>query len=78
MGLRRIRRQQRQDDMKASRIKNGAAKKKEIVRRDTRMVGLLKKGQLPYVPSVMSWLSIKLDKPSTRITKADVDALLKS
>jgi hypothetical protein len=78
MGLRRIRRLQRQHDMKESRRKNGALKKKEHVRRDARMRTLLKQGQVPYVPSVMSWLSRKLDKPSSRITQADVDGLLKS
>lgn len=78
MGLRRIRRMQRQQDMKTSRRKNGVLKKREHVRRDVRMANLLKKGKLPYVPSVMSWLSAKLDKPSTRITQADVDSLLKA
>jgi hypothetical protein len=78
MGLRRIRRMQRQHDMKTSRRKNGVLKKKEHARRDTRMLGLLKQGKLPYIPSVMSWLSQRLDKKSTRITQADVDALLKA
>jgi hypothetical protein len=76
MGQRRIRRQQRQVDMQTSRRKNGALKKKEHVRRQARMIGLLKKGSLPYLPSVMSWLSVQLDKPSTRIKKEDVDRLL--
>ena len=78
MGLRRVRRMQRQVDMKTSRRKNGVFKKRERARRDTRMLGLLKLGQVPYIPSVMSWLSEKLDKKSTRITQADVDGLLKS
>jgi hypothetical protein len=76
MGLRRIRRMQRQVDMKTSRRKNGVLKKKERARRDVRMVAILKEGALPYIPSVMSWLSEQLDKKSTRITKADVDALV--
>ena len=76
MGARRIRREQRQFDMAQSRIKNGAEKKKERVRRQTRMVELLKKGRLPYTPSVMSWVSAQLDKPTTRITQEDVDRLL--
>jgi hypothetical protein len=76
MGQRRIRRMQRQEDMQTSRRKNGVLKKKEQVRRQVRMVGLLKQGNLPYLPSVMSWLSAQLDKPSTRITKEDVDRLL--
>jgi hypothetical protein len=77
MGMRRVRRQQRQDDMKTSRRKNGVVKKKERARRDTRMLGLIKEGKVPYIPSVMSWLSEKLDKKSTRITQEDVDALAK-
>ena len=76
MGLRRIRRMQRQVDMKTSRRKNGVVKTKERARRDSRMLGLLKQGKLPYIPAVMSWMSAQLDKPSGRITQADVDALL--
>jgi hypothetical protein len=38
----------------------------------------VKKGKLPYLPHVMSWLSVKLDKPSTRITQADIDQLAKA
>ena len=76
MGMRRVRRMQRQQDMKTSRRKNGVLKKRERERRNARMVGLLQAGKVPYIPSVMSWLSEQLDKPSTRITQADVDALL--
>ncbi len=78
MGQRRIRRMQRQVDMKTSRRKNGIVKSKERVRRDARMRIILQQGKLPYIPSVMSWMSEQLDKPSTRITQADVDALLKT
>ena len=77
MGMRRVRRMQRQFDMKTSRRRNGVQKKAENIRRDTRMRGLLKKGKLPYIPSIMSWLSVQLDKPSSRVTQADVDSLLK-
>jgi hypothetical protein len=77
MGLRRIRRMQRQVDMKTSRRKNGVLKVKERVRRETRMKAILKNGKLPYTPPVMSWLSEQLDKPSVRITQADIDSLLK-
>jgi hypothetical protein len=68
---------QRQVDMKTSRRINGIAKKKERARRDTRMLAILKLGSIPYIPSVMSWLSEKLDKKSTRITQEDVDGILK-
>ena len=78
MGKRRIRRMQRQVDMKTSRRKNGVLKKKERIRRDTLMLVILKQGALPYIPSVMSWISEKLDKKSTRITQTDVDGLLKT
>jgi hypothetical protein len=76
MGARRIRRMQRQADMKLSRRVNGVVKKKEVARRDIRMLGILKAQKLPYIPSVMSWLSVQLDKKSSRITQADVDSLL--
>jgi hypothetical protein len=77
MGMRRVRRMQRQQDMKTSRRKNGIVKKKERARRDLRMAGLLKAGKLPYIPSVMSWLSEHLGKASTRITQSDVDGIVK-
>jgi hypothetical protein len=72
MGARRIRRDQRQVDMALSRHENGILKTKERARRKLRMVELIKKGELPYAPSVMSWLSGELDKPSRLITKEDV------
>ncbi len=77
MGARRIRREQRQVDMAESRHRNGIRKTGERARRDTRMKELIGKGQLPYAPPVMSWLSVQLDKPSRLITKADVDKILK-
>ena len=76
MGARRIRRMQRQVDMQTSRRKNGILKKKERARRELRMLAILKQGKLPYIPSVMTWLSTQLDKKSTRITQADVDKLV--
>ena len=77
MGARRIRREQRRFDMDKLRRENGMLKDKECARRTTRMTDIIKKaGKLPYTPSVMSWLSAALDKPSTRITQADVDQSL--
>ena len=76
MGARRIRREQRAADMAESRRVNGMLKMKERARRDARMLEILKQGQLPYTPSVMSWLSTKLDKPSRLIQQAEVDQLL--
>lgn len=76
MGARRIRREQRRYDMAESRIVNGTKKKKERVRRDERMVELIKKSKLPYTPSIMSWICVQLDKPTKRITQEDVNALV--
>lgn len=75
MGARRIRREQRQADMKASRLRNGILKDKERINRDKRMLAIVKQGKLPYLPSVMSWLSGKLNKPSRLITPADLQKL---
>lgn len=76
MGARRIRREQRAQDMATSRTVNGHKKKAERARRELRMVELLKNHKLPYTPSVMSWISVQLDKPSTRITQEDVNQLV--
>lgn len=75
MGARRIRREQRQFDMKQSRLLNGVLKVKERKNRDARMLAIIKKGKLPYLPSVMSWISGQLDKPSRLVTQAEVDGL---
>jgi hypothetical protein len=64
--------------MAESRRVNGQLKTKERARRDVRMFGLVQQGKLPYTPSVLSWLSAKLDKPSNRITQSDVDRLIKT
>ena len=72
MGARRIRREQRRVDMALSRHENGLLKTKERARKHIRIVELIKKGDLPYIPSVMSWLSGQLDKPSRLITADDV------
>ena len=77
MGARRIRREQRQHDQAKSRLDNGFLKAKERIRRDARMLGMVKAGKLPYTPVVMSWLSVKLNKPSRLITPADIDVVVK-
>ena len=76
MGARRIRREQRRADMAESRSRNGPLKTKERARREARLLDSLKKGKLPYTPTVLSWLSSTLDKPGRLITQADVDRLL--
>ncbi|MGE3805981.1 MAG: hypothetical protein AB7K24_15010 [Gemmataceae bacterium] len=78
MGARRIRREQRQVDMKESRYRNGNRKRNERDRRDVRMKELIRKGKLPYTPPILSWLSAKLNKPGRLITQQEVDALAKS
>jgi hypothetical protein len=65
-------------DMAKSRTVNGMLKTKERDRRDQRMLGYVQKGKLPYLPSVMSWLSSKLNKPSKQITQDEVTQLVKS
>lgn len=59
----------------AQKIVNHEKKIKERVRRDARMMARVEEGSLPYNPDVMSWLSAKLEKPSTRITAEDVAGL---
>lgn len=77
MGSRRVRREQRQADMKESRLVNGFLKVKERSRRSDRIINMIKKGgQLPYAPFVMSWLSEQLDKPSRLLTAEDVQKVL--
>jgi len=76
MGARRIRREQRREDMDLSRRTNGMRKMKERERRDKRMKELIRGGKYPYTPAVLSWLSVQLDKPARQIVQADVDALL--
>jgi hypothetical protein len=71
MGLKRAR-------YKAARLaKPAKAAKKNAAsaRRDARMTAVVKAGPPPYTPDVMSWLSRKLDKPSSRITAEDVRKL---
>ena len=60
---------------KVVRVENGHLKRKERAARDTRMVELLKKGTFPYTPSVMSYVSVRLGKPTRQITADDVKAL---
>jgi hypothetical protein len=76
MGARRIRREQRRYDMAESRRTNGMLKMKERLRRHHRLLEMVKKGKLPFTPTVMSWLSAELNKPARQIVQADVDRLL--
>lgn len=77
MGIRRTRKDLFLADQRQSRKDNGSRKEKERNRRHNRLLGLVKAGSMPYTPVVMSWLSQALNKPSNRITEADVAKLLK-
>lgn len=65
-----------QVDAIETKAHNRVFKDRERARRDARMVDAVRAGKLPYSPTVMSWLSRQLDKPSTKITSADVKSIL--
>jgi hypothetical protein len=77
MGARRIRREQRRFDQKLSRRTNGLLKMAERERRAIRMKEIIKSNPFPYTPAVLSWLSVELEKPASRIVPSDVEAVLK-
>ena len=60
---------------KVRRRVNAIRKQRERVRRDARMMETVKSGSPPYTPDVLSWLSRKLDVPSSRITADDIAKL---
>ena len=76
MGARRDRLDGRMANATATRRKKSPIKTKERARREAKMLAVLKKGELPYTPAVMSWLSRKLDKPAGKITQDEIRALL--
>ena len=77
MGLHRTHRKHMERvDAIETMARNRVFKDRERARRDARMVNAVQAGQLPYPPAVMSWLSRKLDKPSTKITSEDDKTLL--
>jgi len=63
------------NQIKTRRIKS-RMKESERDRREAAMLGILKNGELPYTPGVMSWLSVKLGKKASRITPKDVATLV--
>ncbi len=77
MGQRRDRKDLTLHLQRVSRETNGHLKRAERERRETRLKTLLQKGKLPYTPTIMSWLSAEVNKPSKQITQADVDAYIK-
>lgn len=76
MGQRRDRLDKRMANQTATRRVNSVIKQKERARREEDIITILGNGELPYTPGIMSWLSVKLDKKSSRITSDDVKALL--
>ena len=76
MGRRRDRLNKRLSNAIATRRVNSLDKELARDRRDKQILGLLKEGELPYTPGVMSWLSVKLDKKASRIVAEDVQRLL--
>jgi len=76
MGSRRNRLDKRLNNAKVTRQNNSLVKDSERERRKKGMLVLLQKGQLPYTPGVMSWLSSELGKKASRITPEDVKTLL--
>jgi len=77
MGIRRKRKDRRLAEQQRSRKENGLLKRAERERRDARLKDMVKKGKLPFTPTVLSWLSAKLNKPGRLITQKDVDQFVK-
>jgi len=77
MGRRRDKIDKRDARAAAARSKNSAKKAAEKLRRQKSMMAIVKKGKFPYTPGVMCWLSDRLGKKASKITSADVKALLK-
>jgi hypothetical protein len=69
-------RHRRRSDAAETKLVNRVTKARERARRDARIMATLKAGSLPYSPTVMSWLSRKLDKKASRLTQEDVNAVL--
>lgn len=69
------RRRRERVDAAETRSRNRVVKQKESARRDARMMAEIRAGAPPFSPSVMSWLSRKLDKPARKITPEDMKAL---
>jgi hypothetical protein len=73
----RIRYDRIRDKGAVSRTVNGHLKRKANASRDVRMTKLIKAGTFPFTPPIQSWISVKLDKPFTQVTEAEVKELVK-
>jgi len=71
----KVRRNRRRIDQPKTANANRICKMAERARRDAFMLGKVRAGSLPYPPAVMSWLSEKCGKKSSRITSDDIKAL---
>jgi hypothetical protein len=76
MGQRRDRLDKRVAAQTVTRQKNSRTKADERLRREKSMLEIIRKGQFPYTPGVMSWLSARLGKKASRITPADIKSVL--
>jgi len=76
MGQRRDRLDKRLNRQKVTRQGNSIKKEASRNRIDSCNLELLKKGEFPYTPGLMSWLSVKLNKKASQIQPADVKAFL--
>ena len=76
MGQRRDRLNKRLARAEVTRRVNSQIKDAERLRRKQAMLTIIKKGKLPYTPTVMSWLSDQLGKKSSKITPQDVKTLI--
>ena len=64
------------EEARATKVRNRTFKDRERDRRDQRMLSLVRAGQPPYSPAIMSWLSRQLDKPSSKIMPQDIKSIL--
>ncbi len=69
-------RRRRRTDAQETKARNRVVKTKERTRRDARMLDKIKAESPPYTPTVMSWLSQKLDKQASKIRPEDIKSLV--
>lgn len=63
---------------KESKSINGPKKAAERVRREKRMMALLKTAKPPYGKLLRNWLAVRTGKPEAQITADDAAKLLKA
>lgn len=62
----------------ATKARKAPAKASARVRREARVIAKIKAtpAGIAYSPEVQTWLSVRLDKPASKITAADVKSVL--